>query len=140
MFQWRALGSVLVSVNLDEPSYEPLRVASESGAREIHVVYVLPDLEPSLMAQIDAAHRLENAQASLMQWIAGSPAPQARPHVRIGLPSQVIPEVAVDLGADLLILESHGRTGLRRAVMGSVAERMVRFSPCPVLVVKAGAS
>jgi nucleotide-binding universal stress UspA family protein len=37
-------------------------------------------------------------------------------------------------GADLIILGSHGRTGLSRALLGSVAERVVRFAPCPVLI------
>jgi nucleotide-binding universal stress UspA family protein len=44
-------------------------------------------------------------------------------------------EAAVKKGADLIIISTHGRTGLRRAVIGSVAEGTVRHAACPVLVV-----
>jgi nucleotide-binding universal stress UspA family protein len=46
-----------------------------------------------------------------------------------------IHEVAANKGADLIVIATHGRTGLRRAVMGSVAEGTVRHAICPVLVV-----
>jgi nucleotide-binding universal stress UspA family protein len=38
-------------------------------------------------------------------------------------------------GVDLIITSTHGRSGLRRVFMGSTAERIVRYAPCPVLVV-----
>src|SRR5262249_14208631 len=44
--------------------------------------------------------------------------------------------LAGDLEADLVVLATHGRRGLVRAVLGSVAEKVVRGSPCPVLVVR----
>lgn len=44
--------------------------------------------------------------------------------------------VAEKEGADLIIMGSHGRTGLSHVVLGSVAERVVRHAPCPVLVVR----
>jgi nucleotide-binding universal stress UspA family protein len=47
--------------------------------------------------------------------------------------------VARDADADLIVLGTHGRTGLGRLLMGSVAEQVVRRAPCPVLVVKAPA-
>jgi len=43
---------------------------------------------------------------------------------------------AKDVGADLIIVGSHGRTGLARVFLGSVAERVVRHAPCAVLVVR----
>jgi nucleotide-binding universal stress UspA family protein len=45
--------------------------------------------------------------------------------------------VAKEIGADLIVMGTHGRTGLERLLMGSVAEQVVRDSPCPVLTVKA---
>ena len=44
--------------------------------------------------------------------------------------------MARELGADLIVMGTHGRTGLRRLLMGSVAERVVREAPCPVLTVR----
>ena len=47
-----------------------------------------------------------------------------------------IAQYARDHAVDLIVLASHGRTGFKRAVLGSVAERVVRSAPCDVLVVR----
>lgn len=56
--------------------------------------------------------------------------------VREGSPGPVTADTAEEVGADMVIVGSHGRTGLQRALLGSVAERMCRLSPVPVLVVR----
>jgi len=56
--------------------------------------------------------------------------------VVVGQPFERILEMAVREKAALIVLGTHGRTGLAHAVMGSVAERVVRLAPCPVLTVK----
>jgi len=53
-----------------------------------------------------------------------------------GVPFQVIIETAGTARVDLIIMGTHGRTGLRHVLLGSVAERVVRLAPCPVLVVR----
>jgi len=53
-----------------------------------------------------------------------------------GVPSEEIIRIAAAEGADLIITGTHGRTGLRRILMGSVAERVLRDAPCPVLTVR----
>ena len=55
--------------------------------------------------------------------------------VRPGAAAPVILDLARGLGADLLVLGTHGRSGLQRLVLGSVAEKVVRRAPCPVLTV-----
>ena len=50
--------------------------------------------------------------------------------------SLCITELAAELKADLIVLPSHGRTGLKRLLIGSVAERVVRLAHCPVLVLR----
>ena len=59
------------------------------------------------------------------------------PHkeIRRGNPAEVITEIARREGTDLLILSTHGRTGLNRVHRGSVADRVIRTALCPVLVV-----
>ncbi|MDD9946263.1 MAG: universal stress protein [Myxococcales bacterium] len=52
-----------------------------------------------------------------------------------GDPKVVIPEYAQKISADLIVMGTHGRTRLARVLLGSVAERMVRVAPCPVLTV-----
>jgi nucleotide-binding universal stress UspA family protein len=62
---------------------------------------------------------------------------QTTGHVRVGRPDQHLVQLARELQADLLVVGTHGRTGLERMVLGSVAERVVRSAPCPVLVARA---
>jgi nucleotide-binding universal stress UspA family protein len=53
-----------------------------------------------------------------------------------GDPAASIIKAAEETGSDLIVLGTHGRTGFRRVLMGSVAEHVMRSAPCPVLVVK----
>ncbi|HEY7244818.1 MAG TPA: universal stress protein [Xanthobacteraceae bacterium] len=57
--------------------------------------------------------------------------------VQAGTPTETITRAAADWRADLIVIGSHGRTGVRRALLGSVAEGVMRNAPCPVLVVRA---
>ncbi len=56
--------------------------------------------------------------------------------VRRGTPYREIVAVAKTLGIDLMIVSTHGYTGLKHALLGSTAEKVVRYAPCPVLVVR----
>lgn len=58
--------------------------------------------------------------------------------VRRGIAFFEIIEAAKAMGADLLVVGTHGRTGLSRAILGSTAEKVTRHAPCPVLVVHRG--
>lgn len=51
-------------------------------------------------------------------------------------PADVIAATAKRLGASMIVMGSHGRTGLQRFMIGSVAERTLRYARCPVLIVK----
>jgi nucleotide-binding universal stress UspA family protein len=53
-----------------------------------------------------------------------------------GAPAEVIVQRARDLGAGLIMMTTHGRSGLRRVLLGSVAEAVLHDAPCPVLLVK----
>ena len=57
--------------------------------------------------------------------------------VQTGAPAATIVRAAKEWPADLIVIASHGRTGVRRALLGSVAEGVMRNAPCPVLVVRA---
>ena len=56
--------------------------------------------------------------------------------VAMGHPADAIIRVAQERSADLIVMSTHGRTGLQHALLGSVAEKVVRLAPCPVLTVK----
>ena len=57
-------------------------------------------------------------------------------HVHVGLAAEVIVHVASDLTADLVVMGTHGRSGIAGLVLGSVANQVLQQSPCPVLLVK----
>jgi nucleotide-binding universal stress UspA family protein len=61
---------------------------------------------------------------------------RASAFMRTGAPHVEITEAARELGIDLIILSTHGRTGITRMLLGSTAEKVVRHAPCPVLIVR----
>ena len=63
---------------------------------------------------------------------------QIATEVLFGHGARTIAEYAAERGVDLIVMGTHGRTGFAHLLLGSVAERLVRTAPCPVLTVKAG--
>lgn len=61
---------------------------------------------------------------------------KARSLMRVGAPFLEIINAAVSEGTDLIVMGTHGRSGLAHVLMGSVAERVVRKAPCPVLTIR----
>ena len=57
-------------------------------------------------------------------------------HIRQGKPHEEILKLADELAVDMIVIGSHGRKGLERAIFGSVAERVTRMSKIPILIVK----
>lgn len=94
---------------------------------------------PSSLAMVPAAGELlERIRGETEQEMAKLAArlPGVRPLIRDGTPRTVILEVASELGADLIVMGTHGRTGLTHVFFGSVAEHVVRHSRIPVLTVR----
>ena len=67
---------------------------------------------------------------------ARSQGTQVRTVVRTGSAPEAIVGLATDEHADLIVMGTHGRGGLNRALLGSVADRVIRLAPCPVLTVR----
>jgi nucleotide-binding universal stress UspA family protein len=61
---------------------------------------------------------------------------RARPRLGLGRPAVEIVQAAMAEGADLIAMTTHGRSGLQRAVFGSVAEQVLRTAPVPVLMIR----
>ncbi len=99
--------------------------------------YTFPDgsvvASPRMMQEL-----AEGAEKHLQEWRRDAEALGARVSTvkAVGEPASEIVTFARESGVDLLVLGTHGRTGLEHALMGSVAERVVRKARCPVLTVR----
>ena len=97
---------------------------------------VLPDggfaISQELSAKIAAA-----SQTALRAYLAqvASAGVTLKAHVHQTEPAASILEVASEVDADLIVMGTHGRSGMSRALLGSVAEKILRSSPVPVLIV-----
>ncbi|HVJ22069.1 MAG TPA: universal stress protein, partial [Polyangiaceae bacterium] len=116
----------------------------------LHAVNVAPmflaagDVESALL--VDPHKRSADVEARLLGYV-NKKVDQARArgmkvpdrivaHVRWKAPGEEIAQLAADVEADLVVVGTHGRRGLSRVMLGSVAEVVVRLAPCPVLVVR----
>jgi type II secretory ATPase GspE/PulE/Tfp pilus assembly ATPase PilB-like protein/nucleotide-binding universal stress UspA family protein len=112
------------------------RVAMESGGR-LHLLHVLPpkDRTPGELAD-ERRHCLERLAGVISADV--ELALKTVKEVIIGRPSEVIVAYAREEENDLIVVGTHGRSGLRRMALGSVADRVLRDAPCPVVVIKKG--
>jgi nucleotide-binding universal stress UspA family protein len=110
---------------------------------ELHVVYVhhhpqvpyaYDERHPEPEAPGGEEQALIERQVRSLEEAGGT---VAGAHLRRGDPAAEIVAVAEELGAGLLVMGSRGRGGIRRALMGSVSDSVVRHAHCPVLVIRA---
>jgi nucleotide-binding universal stress UspA family protein len=119
-------------------------LAGMSGA-ELVLTHVLteaplfregPFIMPKVREVFEAARSF--GEAALEEWVGKARAEglSARAALRTGVVYQEIVALAVDERADLVVIGTHGRGGIDRALLGSVADRVVRLARCPVLTVR----
>ena len=141
---------ILVAVDFSEESHHALACAMELAARfaaSITLVHVVdphlgpPDTDvPELTGTGSDAEQFAEAKLdlnALAEQMLG-PCRVVETMVRAGLAFFEITEAAKALGADLIVVGTHGYTGIKRALLGSTAEKVVRHAPCPVLVARSG--
>jgi nucleotide-binding universal stress UspA family protein len=112
----------------------------KSTDSELHVVYV-GELRPTFLAQteVEPAELEREAQRLLDEQVrtveeAGGTVKEA--HLRLGRADEEIVDLADSLGIGLIVMGSRGRGRLRRALMGSVSDSVVRHAHCPVTIVR----
>lgn len=124
---------------------EAMRLARQLPGAELHAVYVIPVSRGLHSAKKLAVlgEQLEQARLQLAEHVTDvcRPLPPEPAfdqavtlHVRIGAPPEAILQVAIDEEADLIVVGTHGRTGVKRWVLGSVAEELMRIARAPVIV------
>lgn len=123
---------------------EALELAAAQAPAEVHAIRVLElALDPIAGALPSTTAEIESLKAMLQEGVARAIRERGAlevssvvAHVAIGAPARAIADLAAQLDADLVVVGTHGRRGLRRALLGSVAEEVVRTSGCPVLCVR----
>ena len=112
-------------------------LARRHEAAEAHFLHVTSGPSDDLAASGQRGAELVEWLGQRLRAIEGVP-PMLRliAHVASGDPARLIVQTAADLFADVVVIGTHGRTGVQRLVMGSVAESVVRHADCPVLVVR----
>jgi nucleotide-binding universal stress UspA family protein len=125
---------VLLPVDMDEGSRTSVRYAMRQLGKDVeldavHVVSFPRLIDPEL---VDALPDDAESARRLRAFLDGIGAKRVPSRVVLGAPAEAIIDAARD--ADLVVIATRGRTGLARALLGSVAEKVVRFSEGPVLV------
>jgi nucleotide-binding universal stress UspA family protein len=137
--------NILVPTDLSEGAEQALDYACELArglGAQIHLLNVIgipalgvPELGVALTASMiddlvvgnqDALDRLARTHSAQIGQVM----------VRTGDARDVINQTATEIGADLIVMGTHGRRGISRALLGSVAENVVRTAPCAVLTVR----
>jgi universal stress protein A len=140
------LKHILVPIDFSECSKKALQyalpLAREHQATLTLLYVVAPAFQVGEYPGVDQAQLLanakKNAKKELTQWAAAEVRAEAPTDiiVHMGTPSRQIIESARSLPADLIVISTHGRTGLKHVLLGSVTEQVVQRAPCPVLVVR----
>lgn len=140
---------ILAPIDFSDCSNKALAYAAELAEKlqaDLMCVYVVPDLStaapdammPVPVATPDIDEILQSARDSVARTIADEKMVKlkARGDVRLGPAAEEIGEAAKEWNADLIVIGTHGRGGLAHLLLGSVAEKVVRTAPCPVLTVR----
>ena len=139
--------NILVPTDLSEGAEEALDYACELARKldaTIHLVNVIgipaigvPELGVAITATLIDQMIADNQKA--IDELAARKCSSARMGqvlLKTGDARDLINQTAIEVGADLIIIGTHGRRGVKRALLGSIAETVVRSAPCPVLTVR----
>lgn len=133
---------IIVPFDFSQESVRAVEMALQLAERpdEVHVAHVLlqlPATDPAVIwdEQCDEK-RKKTVRASLEKQLSDHNLTGVQINVSIGSPGPNIADLAEEIEAGLVIIPSHGYTGLKRWFLGSVAERVVHLAQCPVLVLK----
>ena len=142
---------ILVATDGSEEAALAAQSAADLAARtgsELHVVHVGETLGPGYSgyrgyeegvlpsAQVDLERQAQEALEAQVGRIAVAEGPRVQSYLRMGRPDEEIVALGEEIGAELIVIGSRGLGGVRRALMGSVADSVVRHAHCPVLAVR----
>ena len=134
--------NILVPVDFSEASTnaigEAIELAGDAG--NVHLLHVLPPLEsisPGVVwGDVTDEHREQAVRTHAEKFLADHGYAEATFDVRIGQPGHEICTYAKETGAKLIVISSHGYHGIKRFLLGSVAEAVIRHAEVPILVLR----
>jgi nucleotide-binding universal stress UspA family protein len=136
---------ILVPIDFDQSSFKALEIAEKLAQQndgKVFVLHIVPvEMDVSGMPQyVDLIKRQEDLDREKLTAIAQEHLAQVKWEIldEMGAPADVIVGVAAKLSVDLIAMVTHGRRGLARLVEGSIAEKVLRNAPCPVLAIRQG--
>lgn len=138
---WKNIDKIVVPVDLSEITFSAINVAMDLTATSsnIHVVHVLREINPAVSGGL-LGKACVDGRPDLCRDILGGKIsnefPGVQIHVLNGEPGEGIPTFANSIRADLIVMTSYGRRGMKEHMIGSVAERVLRLAKCHVLVLK----
>jgi nucleotide-binding universal stress UspA family protein len=126
---------ILCPIDFDRISIPALKLAysvARQNGSSVHVLYVIPEALRAELEQLTHKNLLSVAR----KWFGARVRNEIL--VRSGKPVEAVLGAADELGVDLVVMATHGRTGVKRARLGSVTEEVVRRSTRPVLTIHPG--
>jgi universal stress protein A len=132
---------ILCPIDFDGNSLDALRLARRLAERDkatLCVLHVVPPQDPLVMSAPAIARRDEEYARAELEKVSNAELTGVDHEVllRFGHPAEEIVGAETETKAELLVMATHGRTGVSHFIMGSVAEKVVRESACPVLTVR----
>lgn len=139
---WLPKKTVVVPVDFSPASASAVETALLLAARheDVHVLHVVLPATAMIYGDVlafgELTSRLASASEDLASFLCERGAAGVTQVVREGDPGLMIADYAAEVQADLIVMPSHGYHGVKRLLLGSVAERVLRHANCPVLVLR----
>jgi nucleotide-binding universal stress UspA family protein len=135
--------AILVALTFDETGVNALREATRIAelhpTSQLHVLHVVSEIGTASTGRelLSAERRLERAPGVMRQYVEHVWSNLPRKvigHLRVGVPARSIVQTAADINAELVVVGTHRRSGMKRLVQGSVAAQVVAQAHCPVFI------
>lgn len=139
---WLPKKSIVVPIDFSGESKQAVETALEmvnspANVHAIHVMFPMDIVAPGVVwGGIDEGDREQTVKDHTEKFLHDHHLTGLTVLTRIGDPGTEIADYAKTINADLIIISSHGYHGIKRALLGSVAERVIRHAHCPVLVLR----